>query len=237
MITFYIGEDTDKAKKALNLAVDKARHTDADAVAVVHRFNDINFGSGVILEAMSAQNLFGAQNIVVLEDILDHSEGEDFYLRMLSRAANQVFVRERTPNKELLKHFTDFGDVQTFPVAKKEKKKPMSFAVADAVSMRDKKLAWVEYTRARADGAATEELHGTIFWAIKLLYLCAHCTKEEAIAAGVSAYNYPRSLTWSKKFLAGELESKLRELRDMYHNAHRGDGDFDAMLEQFILKS
>ena len=235
MITFFIGEDTEKSKKAIQEAVSRA--VEANTEVVVHRFNDVNFGSGAMLEAMSAQNLFGAENVVILEDILDHSEGEDFYLRVLGKTENQVFVREKTPNKELLRHFEELGEVRTFPVAKKEKKMPMSFAVADAVAMRDKKLAWVEYTRARADGAAAEELHGTIFWSMKLLYLCAHCTKEEALAAGVSNYNYPRSLTWSKKFLAGEMESKLRELRDMYHNAHRGEGDFDAMLEQFILKS
>lgn len=235
MITFFLGEDTNKSKKAVQEAV--SRIVDADTEVVVHRFNDVNFGSGAILEAMSAQNLFGAQNIVVLEDILDHQEGEDFYLRVLGKAENQVFVRERAPNKELLKHFEELGEVRTFPIFKKEKKMPMSFAVADAVAMRDKKLAWVEYTHARAEGAAPEELHGTIFWAMKLLYLCANCPKDVAIAAGVSNYNYPRSLTWSKKFLAGELESKLRELRDMYHNAHRGEGELDYLLEQFILKS
>ena len=109
--------------------------------------------------------------------------------------------------------------------------------IADAIAARDKKTAWVEFVRAKSRGAAAEEIHGTIFWATKLLYLCAHCDKDEAIKAGVSPYNYQRYLTNSKKYLGHELEDRLRELKDMYHKAHHGEGDLDTLLEQYFLNA
>jgi DNA polymerase III delta subunit len=118
-----------------------------------------------------------------------------------------------------------------------KEKKQNSFAMADALVARDKKKAWVEYRRTVESGSAPEEIHGTIFWAMKMLYLCAHCDKDEAIKAGVSAYNYQRYLLNSKKYLGNELDDKLRELKNMYHDAHRGEGDLDALLEQFVLNA
>jgi hypothetical protein len=41
----------------------------------------------------------------------------------------------------------------------------------------------------------------------------------------------------SKKYLGNELDDKLRELKNMYHDAHRGEGDLDALLEQFVLNA
>ena len=233
MIEIFIGEDTQSARKALRKAVESARGE--AGMFGAQRFSDVGFEPLIANEAIFAQNLFGQQNIIVFDAILDTEGGLSFYSEVLRQSPNLIFIRETAPNKDILKILQKIGEIHEFPLVKKVKHET-NFAIADAVANRDKKTAWVELARATERGSVAEEIHGTIFWATKLLYLCANNDKDEAIKAGVSVYNYQRYLNYSKKFLGSELEEKLRELKDMYHKEHRGDGDFDAMLEQYILK-
>jgi hypothetical protein len=127
------------------------------------------------------------------------------------------------------------GVVEEFPLKKIIEKKN-NFAIADTVAARDKRSAWVEFTELRRAGAVMEEVHGMIFWAVKMLYLCATQTREEAMRAGVKDYTYRTYYPRTKKFLVSELEEKLSELKTMYHRAHQGDADLGLFLEQFLLK-
>lgn len=233
MIEIFVGENTQEARKAMRRAIEGISSTNS---AGVERFTDISFNSQAASDAIFAQNLFGEKNIIVFDGILDSDEGVDFYSDALSSASNYVFIRETAPNKDILKIFKKIGLIHEFPIVKKIKNET-NFAMADAIVAREKKTAWVEFVKARERGSSPEEIHGTIFWAMKLLYLCANCEKEEAISAGVSPYNYSRYLTNSKKFLGTELDDRLRELKNMYHEAHRGNGDFSALLEQYVLKA
>ena len=232
MIEIFIGEDTQAARKAMRKSVESALASSGASQA--QRFSDIGFDVESAREAIFAQNLFGEKNTIVFDGILDAKEAENFYFSDISTSPNNIFIRETAPNKDIMSILEKVGTIREFSVIKK--KVADNFALADAVAARDKKAAWVLYVKAKERGSAAEELHGLIFWATKLLYLSARFPKEEAIKAGVSSYNYQRYLVNSKKFLGSELEDRLRILRDMYHDAHRGEGDFDAMLEQFILK-
>ncbi len=233
MITIFIGEDTQSARKALRKTLDEAKK---EGESNILRFSDVSFNASALNEAIFAQNLFGDKNIIVIDGILDDKEGVEYYSMALKDASNHVFIRETAPNKDILAVLKKIGGiVNEFPLIKK--KPENSFALADALTARDKKVAWIEYLRAVERGAVAEELHGTIWWATKLLYLCATLEKEEAIAAGVSIYSYQKYLTNSKKFLTNEIEDRLRMLKNMYHEAHRGEVDFDAALEQYILSA
>lgn len=234
MIEIFIGEDTQSARKALRKAVDAAMLRDPSVG--VSRFSDVSFDPMAAREALFAQNLFGEKNMIVFDGILGSKEGEGFYSEEMSTIPNHLFIRETAPSKDILKLFQKIGTVHDFPLIKKVKAEN-NFLIADAIAARDKKTAWVEFVRAKSRGAVAEEIHGTIFWATKLLYLCANCDKEEAIKAGVSQYNYQRYLDYSKKYLGHELEDRLRELKDMYHKAHRGEGDLDTLLEQYFLNA
>lgn len=232
MIKIFLGEDTEKARKAMHAQIDAVKSSET---ASVRRFSDIGFSLTEANEAVYEQNLFGGKNIVVFEGILDAPEAEKFYAKSLKESPNSIFIRETAPNKDILEIFKHIGTVLDFSVPKKEKKSPIAFAIADAYASRDKKRAWVLYRKAIAEGNVPEEIHGTIFWATKLLYLTRTEERENAIAGGVSAYNYARYLGWSKKFLQDELQSDLRTLVRMYHEAHRKDVSLENSLERFLI--
>ena len=204
--------------------------------ALVAHFNDIAFDPTLAGEALVSQNLFGGGNIVVFDGILDVPEGENFYRTMLPGTQNTVFIREGEVNKEFLPEFKKMAEINEFVPVKKFKKPENSFAIADAIGARDKKATWVEFEKIRRRGGAMEEVHGTIFWAFKSLYIAATTPKEDALLSGMKEYTYNTYLNFSKRYLVPELRTKLGELKEMYHLAHRGECDLEAELELFLLK-
>lgn len=234
-VRIFLGEDTKRSREALRRAVDGAKAK--DPMALVSRFDDVSFDSALLREALTNQSIFGCRNIVVIDGILDHEEGEEFYKtpESLENTANTALIRETSPKKEVRVLLKEVGDIEEFPLKKIETKKN-SFAIADAVAMRNKRSAWVEFTRLKRSGAVMEEVHGMIFWAVKMLYVCATETREEAAMAGVKDYTYRMYRERAKNFPTVLLERKLGELKDMYHLAHRGDKDLSIFLEQFLLK-
>jgi hypothetical protein len=234
-IHIFLGDDTVRARATLTRLVEEAKVS--DPTALVSRFDDVSFDAALVSEALQQQSIFGGGGIVVLDGILDHEGGEDFYREKnnLKNTPHAVFIRETNPNKEMYALLKEIGTIEEFPL-RKIIEKNNDFAIADAVAMRDKRAAWVELVKQQRAGAAMEEVHGKIFWAVKTLYLCATQTKEEVLKAGVKDYTYRNYQPRAKNFLIHELEEKLSELKSMYHRAHQGDAELGLLLEQFMLK-
>lgn len=232
MIDIFIGENTTLAKKELNKAINSVSR---DGDVSVSRFSDVQFDPELAREAVYRQNLFGGENIVVFEDILSDPQGESFYDKSLKTSPNHIFIRETAPKKPILDIFKYIGEIREFPLFTKPKYEN-NFAIAESVAMRDKKRAWEEYVRMIARGGSPEAIHGTIFWAIKTVALCTKLDRTEALRAGVNPNNYQRYHTYGKKFLSTELDDHIRELKDMFHKSHRGEGELEHLLEEYILR-
>jgi DNA polymerase III delta subunit len=238
MIKVFLGDDRDRARGALSRALLESEK--ATPNALVTRFSDVNFDPTSAMEAVSGSSLFGGENIVILEEISLHPEGKDFLLGLsrFSETANTVLVREGALGKEIVDALKNTGKVEVLDKPKKAAIKPENnFKMAEAYARKDKKTAWTEYVRARRRGAAPEELHGIFFWALKSLYISATMEKGEAASIGVKDFTYRNYSQYGRNFLKDELKDKLGELKDMYHIAHRGEGDLDVLLERFILES
>jgi DNA polymerase III delta subunit len=234
-IHIFLGDDGVRSGDALRRAVDAAKAKDPNAL--VSRFDGVAFDPALLREALVNQSIFGGGNIVIIDNICEHKEGEEFYREMekWEGITNTVFIRERACPKDILSLLKSAGVIEEFPLKKVSEQKN-AFAIADAVAMRDKRSAWVELVKLERAGAAMEEVHGMIFWAVKSLYICATQTKDEALKAGVKEFTYRTYQPRSKKFLVSELEEWLGELKEMYHRAHQGDAELSLFLEQFLLK-
>lgn len=233
MIHVFVGEDTQKARETARAVFMKAREDEPGSA--VSRFDDISFDFTLATELLNAESLFGGGNVLYFDGILDHPDGEAFYRTILKEDGHEVIIRETNPPKDLLAFFARIGEVKTFPLYAKIEQRPDSFALADALGRRDKKAAWVEFEKVRRSGAAMEEVHGTVFWAFKTMYLIATLAKPDVLASGVKEFTYKNYAVGAKKYTTTELAQKLSELKNMYHYAHRGEGDFDVLMEQFVL--
>ncbi|OGZ04997.1 MAG: hypothetical protein A2762_05140 [Candidatus Lloydbacteria bacterium RIFCSPHIGHO2_01_FULL_54_11] len=234
-IFVFLGSDGKRAREALGRVLNAEKTASPNATVTV--FDDISFDSALIEEALGGVSLFGGRNVVVIDGILGNEGGEEFYLSSdtLPRSSNLVLIRETAPKKELRTRFLEWGDIEEFSL-KEVSERLNNFLVADALAVKDKRLAWAEFTKLERSGASMEEVHGTIFWVVKVLFLCKTQTKDEAISAGVKEYTYWKYAPNAKRFLRSELEQKLSALKSMYHVAHEEDADLGIALEQFLLK-
>ncbi len=93
------------------------------------------------------------------------------------------------------------------------KKEWNDFALANALGARNSLKAWKEYRILVERDPEFEKIHGQIFWKVKQMIL----------------YKSP-------VFSTKELVSMSRNLALIYHQAHRGNIDFEISLEKFLLK-
>lgn len=233
MFLAFIGNDTMAARTALRTAL--ARLSDEMPGASLVKFDDQSFSTEAALDALVEGNLFAPKNIIIFEDILSHPEGEAFYLKQSLSSDHVVLVRETSPKKPVVTKLSQYGEVQTFK-AEKVEKELNAFALADAIMVKDKKSAWVEFEKSRRRGDAMEAVHGMIFWAFKTLTAVATLPRADVLAAGVKSFTYSRGLSGMQKYKKEDVCARLDELKDMYHRAHRGECDLEYSLEQFLLQ-
>src|SRR3989339_409942 len=237
MIKFYIGEDTHSARKSLREEVENIRKESPYSLYL--RFDETSFDADGVRDAFSGGGMFNPWNILIFEDISEHEDAELFYGGILPEfidTEHHVYIQEKKLSKKILEKFNDKAIILEFSTPKKKEILPNNFAIADAIGIKDKKNIWVEFEKARRGGRAMEELHGTIFWAFKSLYMCSTMEKEDALASGMKDYTFRTYKNYSKNYLAHELEGKLTQLKEIYHESRRAGGvDLEIALERFLL--
>jgi DNA polymerase III delta subunit len=235
MLYGFIGTDTQTARRELKELL--LRLTGGDSSVNISRFDDQNFNTLQINEEIFGQNLFGGLNVIILDSLLDHPDGEGFYNEQSLDTNNIILIRETAPKKAILGKLEKTGEVKSFQAEKSlDAKKFGDFALANAVIARNKKAAWVEFEKSRRRGEAMEAIHGMLFWALKTMLSVATLPKDEVIASGVKSFTYTKVKTDINKYQSKEILTYIDHLKDVYHKAHRGECDMETSLEQFILK-
>ena len=107
------------------------------------------------------------------------------------------------------------------------------FSFTDAFGMRDKKQAWILYQKALAAGLAPEEVFWKVVWQVKTL-LVAERTKS-AEEADMKPYPYSKAKQALKNWKERELEKLSESLVVGYHEARRGEGEIETLVERIIL--
>ena len=141
-------------------------------------------------------------------------------------------------------HKNIFGDVVDANLSDTEekiytltKKKPEFnlFIFTDAVGAKNKREAWVQYQKALARGMNAEDVFWRgLIWEIKNL-LIASKTKNVS-ESGLNPFVYQKAKGFVRNFKPGELEKLSESLVIGYHNARRGIGEMDSLIEKILLK-
>ncbi len=233
MFLAFVGNDTMSSRAALQSTL--SRLLDEMPGASLVKLDEQSFTIEGALDAMAGGNLFAPKNIIIFDDILSHPNGETFYLKNKLISEHIILIRETSPKKAVLTKLSEYGEVQTF-VLKKPEENINAFALGDAVMIKDKKNAWVEFEKSRRRGEKMEPIHGMLFWVFKTLTEVATLPKSEVLAAGIKNFTYNRGIVGMQKYRKEEVYKYFDELKDMYHRAHRGECDLEYSLEQFLLK-
>ncbi|MDO8591253.1 MAG: hypothetical protein Q7R65_04760 [bacterium] len=237
MLFFLHGTDTDKAREKAHEMLASLHKKKPEAE--LFRLDADNWDEIRLDELVGAQGLFERKFIVFVNRLFDNKEAKEVLLKKLPAIAESenVFIfLDGKVDKATLVEITEVAEkVQLFE--KTEAKKPQSFnifSLADAFGERDRKALWVIYQKAVRNDASPEELSGILFWQIKNLMLARE--SASASEASLNPFVFGKSKRYSRNFSLDELAVLALELVTLYHSSHRGQVDFEAGIERFVLK-
>lgn len=230
MLYVYHGNDVVNVRKKAH----EFLRTYEEAGSGVREVSTETYSPGMLTDLAGAVSLFLGTEVTLI-DTLSEDTGAFDSLRevipLLAESQNIFVVIETTLSPGDKKLFTQYA-------AKIEETKGTSetmnpFALADALTRRDKKSLWILLTEAWRNGLTTEAIIGTLYWQMKLLRL-AERTKN-ATEAGQKDFPYNKAKRALGKFKKGEVDSLSRELLALYHEGHTGKRDIDLALERWVL--
>ncbi len=211
---------TEERKKVL------AKHKDIVATFLDHNEPDFNFG-----QYIDSVSLFGQTHVYQFVGVIADGGMDELVAHGAGMVASpNVFIFQEAditePRRKKLEALGFNISKITGPVKKFSNE---IFALSDAIYARDKKNAWVTF-QTLVNNFVTEEIHGTILWAVKMMRLHMY-----ADALNIKPFVASNAARASKKYTPTEIDNMHRQLVHMYHDAHNGKIDFNISLESWLL--
>lgn len=227
MLQYYFGNDTEKVR-------DEARRFVDGETGEVIRVLATDWYTGICAEYAGSNSLFGGARVYVFDT---PSENVDMLVEVseslaLLQESPHVFVcieqaLTAPQKKQVQKHAREAHEFT------KKKELYNSFALADALLARDKRLLWMKLSDAQVHGISAEAIIGILMWQLKLLRLALKTVTADE--AGVAPFPYQKAKRGLSAFKSGEVEALSRSLLALYHDGHSGVVDLDAGLEAWVL--
>ena len=107
------------------------------------------------------------------------------------------------------------------------------FILTDAIGARRKKEAWVLYQKALSAGVSAEEVFFKLVWIVKSMILASRTSKFSE--TDMKEFPYNKAKSFLKNFKPGELEKLSENLVIGYHQARRGEGEIETLVEKILL--
>jgi DNA polymerase III delta subunit len=233
MLYAIIGNDREKALGKLDALIESLskRYDDPSIV----RIGEESLATGALEEYTGAKDLFHDKIIIVLDELLESTEGDvEARLPDFKESENIFIVLQRKPKAEQKKKLEKYAEkIEEVELPKGKKESFDIFSLTDALGRRDRKQTWVLYQKAKESGAEEEQLHGMLFWIVKGMLLAS--ASSSAKESGLSPFVYSKANGFAKNYTRAELEKLSSDLVTLYHESRRGAHELPIALEQFIL--
>ena len=130
----------------------------------------------------------------------------------------------------------NLGEVEEgeLPLLDKKGREFNIFILTNAIGARDKKRAWIIYQQALAAGLSAEEIFFKIVWQVKSMLLASR-TKDVG-ETDMKSFPYNKAKSFLKNFSTSELQNLSEDLVIGYHQARRGVGEVETLVEKTLLK-
>ena len=191
-----------------------------------------NFDRAQIESFYSGAGLFFSKCVVVLSNIFEREETQDFILeklQLMGQSDSSFIFLEGKLNKSILNAFKKARtELNTFLLSKEKRELFDNFLVANAFGVKDKLNLWIYFRQAMDKGVGMEELIGVLFWKIKDMMIKSPPERSESSGrAGIS----------SKKFSKSELEDLACKLSYLLPQARKAGLDAESVFERFLLEA
>jgi len=231
MLELFYGNDTVAVRKEAMALLD----TYMEKGYTVARYSVEQYETGLVTHLLQANSLFESKEVFLFDT---PSEDASFYEAVCSFASELsssslcFIVLEQAQNAAQVRAFTKAG-ATTHECKKTSGGSFNTFAMADALLARDKKMLWILLQEARRLGVASEEIIGILWWQLKTLRLTY--VTANAGEAGVKDFPYNKAKRAQNKFNAEEVSVLSRSLLEVYHDGHAGRRDIVTALEVWVL--
>lgn len=185
-----------------------------------------------------SQGLFGETTLFVFDCVFDKKTEQEMLLsngRALSASPNLFLIFEPFLEKSIAEGLRESKAIVEEYSPKKLDTRPdfNIFSLGDALGNRNKKELWILYQEAIANDLSSEEISGTLFWAVKNLALLKDANMGDD--KGVSPFVAKKTREYVKNYKQEEIKKMSHSLVTLYHEAHRGGKPMDIAIERFIL--
>lgn len=238
MLTVLIGLDAAARAKRLAAFASSFEKKNIE----VQSYTDVTFNPEHLRSLAGSNSLFGGGTFAIfLSGIADTADGKaelEKLIPVFVESEHQFVLSESSLLATFLKKADSKGAlVEQFD--KKASVKPPeifnAFTLTDAYCDRKRSLAWALYRKAIDLGIEPRELHGKIFWAVKMMII-AEGTKTVG-DSGLNPFVFGKAKRASANFVPGELSWQMGELAIMFHEALVSGLDLETALEAFILRA
>ena len=237
MIYFLYGEDKDKARIKAHEMIEGLLRKKPDAS--FFKIDSENWNEARLEEYIGGQGLFSNRYIVFIDSILDITLLKDVFLGKIQQIADSenIFILlegkiEEKSAENIKKHAEKTQTFEERIVDVKDQSFNI-FSLSDYLGIKDKKNLWVKFVKAKWAGIEDDQIHGTLFWAIKNIIISKG--SQSAKEAGLSPFIFGKSKRYSNNFTLPELRKCQSDLVVIFHQARSGKADLGVALEKFIL--
>ncbi|MEK7596522.1 MAG: hypothetical protein AAB450_00155 [Patescibacteria group bacterium] len=236
MLYVIYGTDTEKAREKSRALFEALKGKKPGAAAGILTAEDVT--EDKLLELTQSQGLFENKQIIFMDRVLENKNTWNIVLEKIDAVADSpnIFIFfEGKLTRDILKKLEKGAEkIQEYVLDEETPaEKSNFFPLADALGSRDKKKLWILFRDAMDGDAVPEEIHGILWWQAKSLTLASKT--RNASEAGLNLFVYNKAKRYLSNWKKEEVESLLSKLSRMYHEAHRGEADFEIELEKLML--
>lgn len=233
MLYLIYGNDREEGRAQFRALRDKFLREGVN----IENIQEGNISEKMFDEKSSARGLFGDITLFIFDNVIQKREEQEIFASRagkLKDSKNYFLVFEPSLLKDIAKEIVR-DTTESFEYSKKTDDRPPFniFSLGDALGERNKKELWVLYQQAVGAGCSSEEISGTIFWAIKNMALLKQARKGDD--SGLNPFVARKARVFASHYTREEIISLSRQMISLYHEAHRGGEPMDIALERFIL--
>ena len=234
MLYIIYGSDREKGRAQFRVMRDKLLQNSGEERTVAEGETTDSFLEMAVL----SRGLFGEVTLFVFDSVLEKKTEQEVvrtHREALAESPNNFLIFEPAFEKDIVADLASVATQSTEYVEKKMDYKPdfNIFSLGDALGKRNKKELWVLYQGAVGADIPSEEICGTLFWAVKNIALMKNAKVGDD--AGLNPFVAKKSRGFASNYNAKEIAGLSHSLATIYHEAHRGGEPMEVALERFIL--
>ena len=233
MFYLFSGDDRFKLKDKCNLLIEAAQKKRPNSnVLKIDDYEDVDS----IEVSLKTRGLFDDKSIV----FVDTTESDmlfDYVVKrkdVISSSENLFIIYIGNAKASDLKKLKDFSYKSEEMKLEKEKFfDGKVFSITNSFLNKDSESCWKKYVEFLVEGISPEEIHGVLFWQVKVLDLVKNLNEKDS---SLKPFVYAKNKKFVDSFSNEEIQKHLLDLTNVWDVSHGKGGNLETSLERYLLK-